>query len=58
MFNSNRNHFVILTMVLSLVLNTQGQENRKTQNMAELPKGVTPSKGVVIIVLSIIFISR
>jgi E3 ubiquitin-protein ligase ATL6/9/15/31/42/55 len=55
MFNSNRNHFLILIMVLSLVLNTQGQENRETQNMAELPKGVTPSKGVVIIVLSIMF---
>jgi E3 ubiquitin-protein ligase ATL6/9/15/31/42/55 len=44
-------------MVLSLVLITQSQENReKQQNMAELPQGVTPSKGVVIIVLSIMFL--
>lgn len=56
MFTSNTNHFLILIMFLSLLLNIQSQENRQNQNMPDLPQGVTPSKGVVIIVLSIMFL--
>ncbi|XP_004501166.1 E3 ubiquitin-protein ligase ATL42-like [Cicer arietinum] len=57
-FYPYKNHiFLMLIMILSLLFNIQGQENRENQNMAELPpQGVTPSKGVVIIVLSIMFV--
>lgn len=56
MFTININHFLILIMFLSLLLNIQSQKNRQGQNMPEIPQGVTPSKGVVIIVLSIMFL--
>lgn len=43
-------------MVLSLPFNVQSQD-KDVQNMPEIPKSVHPSKGVIIIVLSIMFAS-
>ncbi|KAJ1377577.1 Zinc finger, RING-type [Sesbania bispinosa] len=50
-----KNHLLIFMMVLSLLTNVQAQGRQEQQNMPDLPQSVHPSKGIVIIALSIMF---